>query len=309
MFRRGAATAVAPLGAAGALALWWAGAAAADARGPHRAEAEADGEAAAAAAAAAAAGLSPSEYRALKLRSRERVSPNTSLYRFELQSADQESGLTVASCLMARAEINGKKVVRPYTPVSLNHQKGHVDLLIKTYPKPGGLMSRHIAGLQIGDALEVKGPFKKFEYEANQHKHLAMVAGGTGITPMLQIVREVLSNPLDRTELHLIFANVTEQDILLRDELEALQYLYPSFHVYYTLDSPPRGWKMGKGFVSADMLKKHLPATDEDCMVLVCGPKGLLAHVAGDKGPKNTQGPLKGLLAALGFSKQQVYKF
>jgi cytochrome-b5 reductase len=253
--------------------------------------------------------LSDKEFRAFKLRSSERLSDNTRLYRFELPSAQHEAGLNVASCLVVRATVDGKSVVRPYTPVSLNHQRGYVDLLIKTYPAPGGQMSRHIEQLAPGDELEMKGPFKKVEYKANMHKKIGMIAGGTGITPMLQVIREVLSNPNDRTEIRLVFANVTEDDILLRDELDALQYLYPAFKVFYTLDKPPAGWKGGKGFVSAQMIQAHLPKPDEDCLLLVCGPKGLLAHVSGEKGPQNSQGPLGGLLKELGFLDDKVYKF
>jgi len=269
--------------------------------------------------------FSPTEFRKFKLRASEAVSHNAKLFRFDLPSDHHETGLVVASCLVAKAVIDGKTVVRPYTPVSLNRkftsllfrlvlifpdQKGYVDLLVKTYPSPGGLMSRHISDdLVPGDYLEMKGPFKKIDYTPNMKQKIGMIAGGTGITPMLQIIREALSNPLDTTEITLIYANVTEDDILLRDELDALQYLYPSFKVYYTLDQPPSTWKSGKGFVSAEMVSSFLPKPNDDCMVLVCGPKGMVSHVAGPKGPKNSQGEVGGLLKALGFKDDQVFKF
>jgi cytochrome-b5 reductase len=106
-----------------------------------------------------------------------------------------------------------------------------------------------------------------------------------------------------------VFANVAEEDILLRDELEALQYLHPNFNVYYTLDKPPAGWKQGKGFVSPEMIKAILPEPSEQSLVLVCGPKGLMEHVSGNKGPKNTQGEVGGLLKELGYTSEMVYKF
>ena len=254
--------------------------------------------------------LSPNEFRAFKLLSTEQVSPNTTRHRFLLQSPEHETGLTVASCIVAKADIEGKAVVRPYTPVSLNGQRGYVELLIKSYPKPGGVMSRHIQSLRPGvDSLEMKGPFKKIEYRSNMKKKIGMIAGGTGVTPMLQIIREVLSNPEDRTELSLIFANVSESDILLRAELDALAYLYPNFRVYYTLDKPPSGWTGGVGFVSEEMIRKKMPPPSDDHLILVCGPKGLLEHVSGPKEQKDSQGPLLGLLRNLGYTELQVYKF
>jgi len=136
-----------------------------------------------------------------------------------------------------------------------------------------------------------------------------MIAGGTGITPMLQVIREILSNPEDTTEINLIFANQTERDIILRDELDALDYLYPNFNVFYTLDRAPRQWKNGTGFVSQEMIQEHISSPEDDVLVLVCGPKGFMNHVCGPKGPKYSQGPLKGLLEAGGFTEKQVYKF
>lgn len=102
--------------------------------------------------------FSPSEFRPFLLEKTEQLSSNTTRQRFALQSPEHETGLTVASCVVARAEIDGKQVVRPYTPISLNEQRGYVELLIKSYPAPGGLMSRHIQQLKPGtDTLEMKG--------------------------------------------------------------------------------------------------------------------------------------------------------
>ena len=253
--------------------------------------------------------LSPSEFRKFRVVDAKDVSPNTKLIRVELPP-DSTSGLTVASCVVARAEIDGKAVTRPYTPVSLNSQVGFVDFLVKVYPAPGGVMSRHITSLRPdADVVEIKGPFKKLEYKPNMKKRVGMIAGGTGVTPMLQIIREILSNPEDMTQVSLVFANVTEADILLREELDALAYLYPNFKVFYTLDKPPRGWTGGSGFVSKDMIRAHLPPPGPDNLVLVCGPKGMVELVSGPKGPKDTQGELTGLLAELGFDASQVYKF
>jgi len=185
-----------------------------------------------------------------------------------------------------------------------------MDLLVKAYPAPGGVVSRHIHSLRPGvDSLEIKGPFKKLEYTPNMRKRIGMIAGGTGVTPMLQVIREILSNPADSTEVSLVFANVSESDILLRNELDALAYLFPNFNVFYTLDKPPKGWTGGTGFVSKDMVQKHMPPPGPDHMVLVCGPKGMVDMVSGPKANKDAQGPLTGLLAECGYTADMVYKF
>lgn len=75
------------------------------------------------------AALSPKEFRSFKVHSVESLSHNTKFLRFELPSDNHEAGLSVASCLMARAEVDGKAVMRPYTPVSTRDQKGFLDLV------------------------------------------------------------------------------------------------------------------------------------------------------------------------------------
>lgn len=99
-----------------------------------------------------------------------------------------------------------------------------------------------------------------------------MIAGGTGITPMLQIIRAALKNPSDKTKLSLIYANVNPEDILLKKELDELAAKHGNrFTVHYVLNNPPAGWTGGVGFVSKEQIEKYLPPTSEDIKILMCG--------------------------------------
>jgi cytochrome-b5 reductase len=63
------------------------------------------------------------------------------------------------------------------------------------------------------------------------------VTGGTGITPMLQLIRHITKDPEDNTQMSLLFANQTEDDILLRKELEEVAREFPDqFKLWYTVD-------------------------------------------------------------------------
>jgi cytochrome-b5 reductase len=110
-------------------------------------------------------------------------------------------------------------------------------------------------------------------------RHFGMVAGGTGITPMLQVVRAIIRGRAagDRTQVDLIFANVTEQDILLREDLDQLAAEDSGFRVHYVLDKPPAGWTGGVGYVTAEMLTKWLPQPADDVKVLLCGPPPMIS--------------------------------
>lgn len=126
--------------------------------------------------------------------------------------------------------------------------------------------------LKIGDKIRVKGPKGQFNYSATLSRDIGMIAGGTGITPMLQIIRAALKNPQDPTRLSLIYANVNYEDILLKKELDELADKYPSrFRAFYVLNNPPTGWTGGVGFVSKEQIETHLPATHDNIKILLCG--------------------------------------
>lgn len=203
------------------------------------------------------------------------VSPNTALYRFALPKKKDILGLPIGQHISIAAEINGKDIVRSYTPTSSDDDIGHFDLLVKTYEK--GNISRYLSLLNIGEKIRVRGPKGQFKYQPGLCRSIGMVAGGTGITPMLQIIRAVLKNSLDNTKLSLIYANVGESDILLKKELDELAVAHPSrFKVFYVLNNPPAGWNGGVGFVSKEHIRDHLFPAADDCKALLCGPPPMI---------------------------------
>ncbi|KAI9000380.1 hypothetical protein DFJ74DRAFT_613972 [Hyaloraphidium curvatum] len=240
----------------------------------------------------------------------EFITPNTGIFRFALPDGKERLGMTTASFLMTRVKVGDKPdgtpdyAIRPYTPVSEDGH-GYFDLIVKKYPT--GVLSSHIHSLKPGDKLEFKGPLVKFVYKPNEIPQITMIAGGSGITPMIQVAREVLSNPNDKTHVNLLFANQTEDDIICRDLLDAWAARYKDrFHLYYTLDKAPEGWKQGKGFITEEMLAGKLPAPGSGGRVLVCGPPGMMKHVSGDKAPDKSQGELSGLLKKMGYTEAEV---
>jgi len=254
--------------------------------------------------------LDPKEFVDFTLREVLPINHNTKIFRFNLATPDTELGLPIASCVVVKcpkADKDGKDVIRPYTPVSSNEQKGYVDLMVKIYPD--GIASNYIWNLKKGDKLAIKGPIPKLIIKPNMKKNIGMVAGGTGLTPMLQVAREVLKNSHDKTNVSFIFANISEADILQRKELDELQAKHNNFKVYYVLEKPPKDWKQGVGYVNPEMLKKVMPPPSDDNLVLVCGPPVMVDKIAGSKAPDYSQGELKGFLKDLGYTSDQVFKF
>ncbi|XP_056591235.1 NADH-cytochrome b5 reductase 3 [Triplophysa dalaica] len=244
--------------------------------------------------------VNPSEKYQLRLIDKEIVSRDTRKFRFALPSPEHVLGLPVGKHVYLSARIDGSLVVRPYTPVSSDDDKGFVDLVVKIYfknvhPKfpEGGKMSQYLESLRIGDLIDFRGPGGLLEYkgrgqfalqadkktaaEIKVERTLGLIAGGTGITPMLQLIRDIMKNPGDTTTCSLLFANQSEQDILLKDELEEIQARHPNrFKLWFTVDKAPADWEYSQGFINAEMIQEHLPPPSDDCMILMCGPPPMI---------------------------------
>ncbi|KAI8959765.1 ferredoxin reductase-like protein [Daldinia sp. FL1419] len=239
--------------------------------------------------------LKPDVFQEFELKEKTIISHNVAIYRFSLPAPTSILGLPIGQhisigAVLPQPDGTTKEIVRSYTPISGDHQPGYFDLLIKSYPT--GNISRHMASLAVGQTIRVRGPKGAFVYTPNMVRHFGMVAGGTGITPMLQVVRAIIrGRPTgDRTQVDLIFANVSEQDILLKEDLDALAKEDSGFRVHYVLDKPPEGWSGGVGFVTADMVTKWLPKPAPDVKILLCGPPPMI-------------GGLKKATESLGFQK------
>ena len=184
------------------------------------------------------------------------------------------------------------EVSRKYTPTSTLHHKGSVHFVIKIYrpgvhPKfpHGGRLTQKLETLEEGDYLKMSGPVSKKVYKGNgnfyiQKKHhvkknIGMVSGGTGITPFFQLIQEVVRYK-DSVHVSLLFGNKTENDILLKDELDELERQYPDhISIHYIIDKPddPENWKHDTGYVTKELLDRYMPPPSDDSVILTCGPK------------------------------------
>eukprot|EP01001_Neometanema_parovale_P005366 NODE_1878_length_1580_cov_33.048730_g1788_i0.p1 GENE.NODE_1878_length_1580_cov_33.048730_g1788_i0~~NODE_1878_length_1580_cov_33.048730_g1788_i0.p1 ORF type:complete len:471 (+),score=80.54 NODE_1878_length_1580_cov_33.048730_g1788_i0:61-1413(+) len=207
---------------------------------------------------------------------------------------------------------SSSSVSREYTPVSsLQALLGgeYVDMLVKIYPD-GALTSR-LLDVKVGDLVEISTPtstlvlpsislpgFKEPVFPMSPGcptpLHVALLCGGTGIAPILQVLRSALNidpqNPFRQRNLSpslwLLFSNRTEADILLREAIEELQSGNAhDLHVLHTLTdaNPPSNWKGATGRINVEMLR-WLPevffSQCEPARAVVCGPSGFYSHVA-----------------------------
>ncbi|KXZ46818.1 hypothetical protein GPECTOR_40g552 [Gonium pectorale] len=226
--------------------------------------------------------LNPEQFQPLPCVEKTYITHNTVRLRFALPRPDQRLGLPTGQHISFSVKgEDGKDIIRSYTPVSDDDLLGAVDFVIKIYPQ--GKMSQAIAKLQVGDTMLMRGPKGRFTYQPNMVQHFGMLAGGTGITPMYQVLCAILKNPKDKTKVSLLYGNLTEDDILLRkassrrsaQELDELVAMHGDrLTVHHVLNTPPidKEWHGGQGFITKDMIQAKFPPPGSNCMVLRCGP-------------------------------------
>mmetsp|Transcript_16545 Transcript_16545/g.21890 ORF Transcript_16545/g.21890 Transcript_16545/m.21890 type:complete len:969 (-) Transcript_16545:142-3048(-) len=231
---------------------------------------------------------------AFALLEKVQVSHNTIKLRFALPTDDHILGLPVGKHMFISAKINGSMCMRAYTPITGDEVKGHFDLVIKVYfknehPKfpEGGKMSQYLNELQLGQTIDVRGPLGHINYLGKGEfnidgtsicaSNICMMAGGTGITPMFQVISAILRDAEDFTNVFLIYANNTEDDILLLEELDQMSKSQ-NCSIFHTLATPKNSevWKGGVGFITEDMVKQNFPSPSKDTLVLMCGPPPML---------------------------------
>lgn len=187
---------------------------------------------------------------------------------------------------------------RPYTPINLIHNYDapidQFDILVRKYPN--GIISGFLCSRQPGDIVNVRGPFVKVDIDkvVCKYDRLGLIAGGTGITPMLQIIRFVLQT-CERTVMTLLFGNVNDSEVLLRDELDHIANQHPTrFTINYTVGPE----------ITEEMIKSVMPAPDDPtAMLFVSGPP-LMMKAIGGGGRKE---PLGGILGRLGYKNVHKY--
>ncbi|CAD5227611.1 unnamed protein product [Bursaphelenchus xylophilus] len=230
----------------------------------------------------------------LLLIEKTKVSPDSYIFRFELPSEEHVPGLKPHQHVKLHAKIDGEPVFRKMTPITDDDTAGYMDLLIKIYQQTpeypdGGLFTRWLDTVEVGEDVLISGPIHKVCYEGEgvfsgrkvshlkgrKFKNIILIAGGTGITPMYQIITHSLKYDKDDINIWLLFANRTTKDVLLKEELDKLAAENPRFHVWYTVSTPDDTWNYSVGYITKEMISTHLPSPSEDTITLVIGPLGM----------------------------------
>jgi ring-1,2-phenylacetyl-CoA epoxidase subunit PaaE len=195
--------------------------------------------------------------------------------------------------------VQGKDVRRAYSLCSSPFVD--TDLAVTVKRVENGLMSNWLAdNLKAGQSLKIMEPMGQFttEFEAKRKRHLVMFAGGSGITPMLSIIKSILTQePLSIVSL--IYCNRDIESIIFKNELEKWETKFEGrLHVIHILDNAPMNWQGYSGLLNHDMLTRlfeRIPDWGNDTTYLMCGPEGMMKNV-------------ESLLALRNISSNKIFK-
>ena len=245
--------------------------------------------------------LHPRTWKKAILHSKTTVSWDTRLFTFKLDHDEQTLGLPVGLHLMIRLKdpVTRESIIRSYTPTSEVSKKGFMEVLVKVYfdtkERKGGKMSQALDAIPIGHFVEFKGPIGKFEYKGNglctvsgaerNVEKFIMVSGGSGITPIYQVLRAVMQDESDKTQCVVLDGNRLLEDILCKDDLDTFaKDNVERCKLLYTLTQATEEWDGLRGRIAAPLLKEHCAREAHEvgkAMVLICGPEALEKSVHG----------------------------
>jgi ferredoxin-NADP reductase len=174
---------------------------------------------------------------------------------------------------------DGYQAERSYSIASAP-ENGRVELVVERLDD--GEVSPYLTDeLRDGDGLELRGPIGGwFAWDAEEGGPLLLVAGGSGIAPLMAMVRHRKAAGSD-TPVRLLYSSRSYVEIIFRQELETLAADDENLEVIHTLTrSRPEGWQGYDRRIDERMLREVAYPSEEHPLAFVCGPTPLVETVA-----------------------------
>jgi ferredoxin-NADP reductase len=175
---------------------------------------------------------------------------------------------------------DGYQVQRSYSIASEPERTGEIDLTVEKIDD--GEVSPYIHDvLIVGDRIEVRGPIGGyFVWEADMRGPLLLIAGGSGVVPLMSMIRHRTAAK-SSTPTRLLFSSRTPEDAIYFDELEKLRAKMDGLDVFHTFTrKQPPGWKGYARRIDAQMLGEVAGPLGRSAQVFICGPTALVESAA-----------------------------
>ncbi len=177
-------------------------------------------------------------------------------------------------------EVGGVRTSRPYSISSAPSQAGYYDITVRRVEN-GFVSGFLLDDVKPGDKFTSTAPGGHFYYNPLIHgDDLVFLAGGSGITPFLSMIRETTDLNRDR-RIHLIYGSRTEEDIIFLDELKDRAKKHANLIVSPVISEPSADFKGATGFISAELIQELTGNTDNKTFY-ICGPEAMYKFITAE---------------------------
>ncbi|HJW65699.1 MAG TPA: FAD-dependent oxidoreductase [Candidatus Bathyarchaeia archaeon] len=193
--------------------------------------------------------------------------PNVRSFRFP---RPPELDYKAGQFLFITIKQGGKELGKHFSFSSSPTEKEHIEFTKKFTDSE---FSAALKTLKIGDWARIDAPYGQFTFEG-EHPKIGMLAGGIGITPLVNICKYCTDKQLN-TKIALLYGCRTEADIAFRKELEEMQQQNSNLKIVFTLNEAGSSWKGAIGVINTDMVKREIPDYKET-IFYTCGPPAMV---------------------------------
>jgi len=177
-------------------------------------------------------------------------------------------------------EVDGVRTSRPYSISSSPLQLGYYDMTVRRVDD-GFVSSYLLDAVNAGDTFQSTSPAGQFYYNPLFHGNdLVFIAGGSGITPFMSMIRDVVDRDLDR-RIKLIYGNRSSNDIIFNKRIEKRTTRHSNLSMHTVISEPEAGYDGLTGFITAELIDE-LAGDVNGKMFYVCGPEAMYTFVLGE---------------------------
>ena len=206
--------------------------------------------------------------------------------RFEIPPELREAfAFRAGQHLTLRATIDGEEVRRNY---SLCTAPSDSDWMVTVKRIGGGLFSNWVGDqLKTGDTIDVMVPHGSFttDFDAGKRRHLVAIAGGSGITPVLSLIKTLLREE-PQSRFTLLYGNRDSSSVIFLEALAGLKDKHIGrFEIYHFLDAEEQDIELFNGMLDRARLEDAIPALIPDAAGVdgwfICGPGPMMDAAEG----------------------------
>lgn len=168
-------------------------------------------------------------------------------------------------------QIEGVRTSRPYSLSSSPKQRAYYEITVAR-TRDGFVSDYLLDQVKLGDRFTANGPAGVFRYQPVFHsKKSLFLAGGSGITPLLSMTREILDAGLDR-DVVMLYGCRNPEAALYHEELTAYTAAFPNFRYHLMVSDPVENWDGERGFLDEALIRRLVPDFAQRTSY-ICGPQ------------------------------------